>query len=87
MVPDPDFLPIPDSGVKKAPDPGSVTLLWVIPSQSCTVCTLQRPESEQVGCALLLRESHRLHCGDHRACPVYEASGKRVIIIISVGDP
>jgi hypothetical protein len=29
LDPDPDFLPIPDTGVKKAPDPGSgsVTLL------------------------------------------------------------
>jgi hypothetical protein len=27
---DPDFLPIPDPGVKKAPDPGSATLLLYI---------------------------------------------------------
>jgi hypothetical protein len=30
FIPDPelDFLPIPDPGVKKAPDPGSITLLY-----------------------------------------------------------
>jgi hypothetical protein len=27
FIPDPDFLPIPDRGVKNAPDPGSATLI------------------------------------------------------------
>ncbi len=42
--PDADFLLIPDPGVKKAPDPGSATLLttaWICPTPLGTVPVLE----------------------------------------------